>query len=72
MALFSPYLLGGTISLYVGFKTYKSYYSNDFEYLIDDDEENISHKYLNSDIQEHQGKNEDNKDINDSNDDIKE
>ena len=73
MALFSPYLLGGTISLYVGFKTYKSYYSNDFEYLIDD-EENISQQDLNSEIQEHQEKNENNicnetnQDINDCED----
>ena len=59
MALISPYLLGGTISLYVGFKTYKSYYSNDFEYLIDD-EETISQQDLNSEIQEHQEKNENN------------
>ena len=59
MALISPYLLGGTISLYLGFKTYKSYYSNDFEYLIDD-EETISQQDLNSEIQEHQEKNENN------------
>ena len=37
MAFFSPYLFTGTISLYLGYRTYKSYYSPDFEYLIDND-----------------------------------
>ena len=45
MAFFSPYLFTGTISLYLGYKTYKSYYSPEFEYLVDNDIHEDSDNY---------------------------
>ena len=41
MSFIAPYAVTGAISLYLGYKTYSSYYSNcEFEELTDDNEEN--------------------------------
>ena len=42
MSLFAPYLFSGSVSLYVGYKMYNSYYNQPFQYLeIADEKDNI-------------------------------
>ena len=42
MSLFAPYLFSGSVSLYVGYKMYNSYYNQPFQYLeIEEEKDNI-------------------------------
>ena len=41
MSLFAPYLFSGSVSLYVGYKMYNSYYNQPFQYLEIEEEKDI-------------------------------
>ena len=46
MSLFAPYAFTGAVSLYLGYKTYSSYYSNDFEEINQEDVQMSEEKIL--------------------------